>query len=294
MPKVKGLLYDLVFTKVAEGTNTALSGATFKLQQNENGTWQDVTDSGGNLITATSDDSGMVAFTGLQYSTYRAVETKAPRGYKSTDGSGNSLAWEPSTPLCWTTSSANLMSSRAGSANVMAAASDGATVADPRSISLMVLKQDENLKPLVGTTFTLVKNGGVASSAVETASVDIIKDGVSETAAAATFDDLENGTYTLTETRVAAGYLAGSESSYTITLSNAGVSIADSEGTPQSLNTLTCNDTSYYYLTVTNYALPELPATGGMGIAYGYAAGTAALLVATAILVRRHRRIVRG
>ena len=287
---MKGLLYDLVFTKVAEGTNaTALPGATFKLQQYENDTWQDVTDSGGNLLTVTSDDNGQVAFTNLQYGTYRAVETEAPSGYKSTDVNGNPLTWGPSTPLCWTTNRANLMPSSAVSANAMSIESGTATLADPRSLSLMVLKQDENGNPLAGATFTLVKNGEAAGKSAETSNVGVVKDGASENAAA-TFTDLENGTYTLTESRVAAGYLTGADTSFSLTVSSEGISIEDSEGTLHSLNILTCDGAPFYYLSVTNRALPDLPATGGVGDACGYALGTAALLTAAGLFAHRRKR----
>lgn len=291
IPQVKGLLYDLVFTKVAEGTNaTALPGATFKLQQYENDTWQDVTDSGGNLLTVTSDDNGQVAFTNLQYGTYRAVETQAPSGYKSTDANGNPLTWGPSTPLCWTTNRANLMPSSAVSANAMSIESGTATLADPRSLSLMVLKQDENGNPLAGATFTLVKNGEAAGKSAETSNVGVVKDGASENAAAATFTDLENGTYKLTESRVAAGYLTGADTSFSLTVSSEGISIEDSEGTLHSLNILTCDGAPFYYLSVTNRALPNLPATGGIGDACGYALGTAALLTAAGLFAHRRKR----
>lgn len=290
VPKVKGLLYDLVFTKVAEGTNaTALPGATFKLQQYENDTWQDVTDSGGNLLTVTSDDNGQVAFTNLQYGTYRAVEIEAPAGYKSIDANGEPLTWGPSSPLCWTTNSASLTASTAVEGNVMSAESATATLADPRSLSLMVLKQDENGNPLAGATFTLVKNGEAIGKSAETSNVDVVRNDAPETAAAATFTDLENGTYTLTESRVAAGYLTGADSSFSLTVSSEGISIEDSEGTPHSLNILTCDGAPFYYLSVTNRALPDLPATGGIGDACGYALGTAALLTAAGLFAHRRK-----
>ena len=291
VPKVKGLLYDLVFTKVAKGTNAALPGAMFKLQQNDSGTWRDVTDSGGNLITATSDASGMVAFTGLQYGTYRAVETQAPRGYKSIDENGDPLTWGPSTPLCWTTNSINLMPSRAESANVMAAESDGATVADPRSLRFMVLKEDANGDPLPGVTFTLTPAGDTATSA-DSESVTVTKDGAnaSENAAAAIFGNLDNGTYTLTESRVVAGYVISSSLPYTLTVGSGGISVTNSAGHAVDLNTLTYGGETYYYLTVTNESLPSLPEAGGMGGLCVYAAGTAALLLGLRHITRRRGR----
>ena len=291
VPRVKGLLYDVVFTKVSEDANTALPGATFKLQkQTSEGNWIDVEDADGSTLIAISDGNGRIAFTNLQYGTYRAVETEAPSGYKSTDANGNPLTWGPSTPLCWTTNSANLMPSSAVNANAMAAESATATLADPRSLSLMVLKQDENGNPLAGATFTLVKNGEAAGKSAETSNVGVVKDSASENAAAATFTDLENGTYTLTESRVAAGYLTGADTSFSLTVSSEGISIEDSEGTLHSLNILTCDGAPFYYLSVTNRALPDLPATGGVGDACGYALGTAALLTAAGLFAHRRKR----
>ncbi len=296
MPQVKGLLYDLVFTKVAEGTNDPLPSATFKLQQqDESGTWQDVTDSSGNLITATSDAAGKVAFTDLQYGTYRAVEAQAPAGYKSTDATGNPLTWGPSTSLsspslCWTTNSADLMQSSVKSTNAMATESATATLADPRSLLFMVLKEDASGTPLSGVTFTLTPVGGTATS-VESQSATVVKDGAAETeSAAAVFGSLDNGTYTLTESRVVAGYVVSSRLPYTLTVGSSGISVTDSAGEAVGLNTLTYEGETYYYLTVTNESLPRLPEAGGAGGLCAYAAGTAALLLGLRQITRRRGR----
>ena len=289
VPKVKGLLYDLVFTKVAEGTNDPLPGAVFKLQRYESGTWQNVTDSSGNLTTATSDASGKVAFTDLQYGTYRAVETQAPTGYKATDADGNPLTWGPTTPLCWTTNWASLVQSSASSLNVMAAESATATLENPRSLQFMVLKVDASGKPLPGATFRLTStNGTEATKTAEEATV--IKDGVEEDAAAAVFGSLDAGTYTLTESRVVAGYVVSSRIPYTITVSSSGVAIADATGQNVDLHTLTYEGETYYYLTVTNDSLPALPETGSVGGLCVYAAGTAALLLGLRQITRRRGR----
>ena len=72
-------------------------------------------------------------------------------------------------------------------------------------------------------------------------------------------------------------------------MSSEGISIEDSEGTPHSLNILTCDGAPFYYLSVTNRALPDLPATGGIGDACGYALGTAALLTAAGLFAHRRK-----
>ena len=291
MPQVKGLLYDLVFTKVAEGTGDTLPDAVFKLQkQDESGTWQDVTDSSGNLVTATSDAAGKVAFTDLQYGTYRAVEEQAPAGYKNTDEPRSPIVWGPRTPLCWTTDSTSLVQSSASSTNAMAIESATATLADPRSLRFMVLKEDASGTPLAGVTFTLTPAGGTATSA-ESQRATVTKDGASgEESAAAVFGSLDNGTYTLTESRVVAGYVINSRIPYTLTVGSSGISVTDSAGEVVGLNTLTYEGETYYYLTVTNESLPRLPEAGGAGGLCAYAAGTAALLLGLRQIARRHGR----
>ncbi len=294
VPKVKGLLYDLVFTKVAEGTDEPLQGATFKLQQqDEDSAWQDVSDSSGNVITATSDENGQVAFTDLQHGTYRAVETQAPTGYKNTDANGKALTWEPST-LCWTTNSKDLVQSTVASENAMAVESANATVANTRSMGLMVLKVDRDNNPLSGVTFTLTSNDGSTTSAVSAVTEPkTVKKGnasASESVAAASFATLSSGTYTLTESRVVAGYEISSQSPYTIAVSASGVTVSDSSGQPVALNTLTYEGETYYYLTVTNKSLQRLPEAGGAGRLCAYAAGTAALLLGLRQITRRRGR----
>ena len=290
---MKGLFYDLVFTKVAERTGDALSGAVFKLQRKDaNDTWEDVTESSGNALTAVSDSAGRVAFTDLQYGTYRAVETQAPAGYKSTDADGNPLTWGPSTPLCWTTNSASLVQSSASSLNVMAAESAAATLENSRSLQFMVLKVDANGKPLPGTTFTLTSVNGTEPTKKTTEEATVAKDGASEaeSAAGAIFGSLDNSTYTLTESRVVAGYVVSSRIPYTITVSSSGIAITDATGQNVDLHTLTFEGETFYYLTVTNDSLPALPETGGVGGLCVYAAGTAALLLGLRQIIRRRGR----
>ncbi len=293
MPQVRGLLYDLVFTKVAEGTNEPLPGAVFKLQQqDENGAWFDVVDSSGDALTATSDENGQVSFTDLQYGTYRAVETQAPTGYKATDVNGKALTWAPSAALCWTTNSKSLVKSTAASENAMAAESATATVANTRSMGLMVLKVDGNNSPLSGVTFTLTNNNDGSTASALTESKTVTKDSAStaESVAAASFATLDSGTYTLAESRVVAGYEVSSQSPYAITVNASGATVSNSSGQPVALNTLTCDRETFYYLTVTNYTLPALPETGGFGGICTYAIGSAALLLGLRRIARRHGR----
>ncbi len=298
VPQVKGLLYDLAFTKVAGDTGAALPGAVFQLQKQQDGSsWVDVEGK-----TATSDENGLVSFSGLTWGTYRAVETQAPFGYKGTDGNGNDLTWTPSSPLCWTTSSSGLTRSSLDSTHVMSRESAGAAqLSDPLVTNFMVLKQDENGAPLANVEFTLTDANDKAIT-VRTAETTVVRDGARETVAAANFGELEQGMYTLTESRVVAGYTkqdptsgaAASAGTYQIVVSGTGITITDPSGNQALLNKLAdgSGTTAYFYTTVTNYALPNLPATGGRGDAAAYAAGTLALAGGAAILLRR--RMARG
>ncbi len=298
VPQVKGLLYDLVFTKVAGDTGAALPGAVFQLQkQQDDGIWTNVEGK-----TATSDENGLVSFSGLTWGTYRAVETQAPFGYKNTDSTGANLTWTSSSPLCWTTSSSGLTRSSLDSTHVISRESDGpAQLSDPLVTNFMVLKQDENGDPLENVEFTLADASEEAITR-KTVEMTVVRDGARQTVAAADFGELKPGTYTLTESRVVAGYTkhdpangtAASAGTYQIVVSNTGITITDSSGNQAPLNKLVdgSDTTAYFYTTVTNYALPSLPATGGKGGTVAYAAGTLALAGGAAILLRW--RMARG
>lgn len=65
---------DVTVIKTDEGGN-ALSGATFQLQTNSSGTWEN------KGSAQTTDANGYAKFTGLRPGTYQIVETAAPDGY---------------------------------------------------------------------------------------------------------------------------------------------------------------------------------------------------------------------
>lgn len=73
--KIRG---DIKFTKEGENSDP-LKGAVFTLCQADGTTA--VKDSDGKDVTAASDDSGVVTFSGVEYGIYKIKETGAPKGY---------------------------------------------------------------------------------------------------------------------------------------------------------------------------------------------------------------------
>lgn len=140
-----------------------------------------------------------------------------------------------------------------------------------------VAKQDGNGDPLPGAGF-VIKNGegnyyklenGVVSWV---ASIDDATEHVSDsTGSVQAFTGLADGTYTLVEKTVPAGYNKAADSTFTI---NAG------DYTASNLN---------QEATVTNNAGSELPSTGGMGTTILYVIGAACVIGAGVYLFRKKR-----
>lgn len=287
VPQVRSLLYDIAFTKLAADTGAALSGATFQLQKLDGAGWADVEGA-----VCISDENGLVSFTGLEWGTYRAMETRAPYGYKAVDSQGDAIAWHADgVELCWTTGAARLTASTQTEGNAMLSnGSDASQVTDPRLTRLAVIKQDDGAQPLVGVQFQLIDADNAVAAQATTTLVQVSRDGKTETVALADFGDVATGRYTLVESRVAAGYTDVSHTGYSLTVSDAGISMTASDGAEARLNLLDDpTGTPSYYTTLTNYALPDMPQTGGGGAAAATSLGTCALLGGAMVLLRSRR-----
>lgn len=131
-------------------------------------------------------------------------------------------------------------------------------------------------KPLQNATFTVTKEGDSSYSATLTTDADGI---------AVTDKNLSDGTYTITETSVPAGY---SKLDHTLTLTVTGDSATLSDGS----QTAEANKDSdrYFRVSVSNSSanIQDIPATGGIGNLPLYVGGMALVAGMACFLVRKH------
>ncbi|MBR3997555.1 MAG: LPXTG cell wall anchor domain-containing protein [Clostridia bacterium] len=238
VPYVRGLLYDIHFTKVdADHPEQVLSGAEFTLTGN------------GSTYTCTSDEYGEVSFTDLPWGTYTLQKTAAPENYEITF-EGKEIT------LCYTTDRQCLMVDDDHPANLMYYAGEGGWQITNRlaAIDVTIEKVDQNDNPLEGASFMLQKlSDDNTWEDIEVEIVPVIPEEGSS--AVYVIEDLLRGTYCLTETQAPAGYLLMTE---TFIFVVEGGSIT-TEGTYKDVkveeNTITIiNRTGYV-----------LPSTGGIG-----------------------------
>ena len=140
-----------------------------------------------------------------------------------------------------------------------------------------VTKQDGEKKPLAGAGF-VIKNAEnkyykITNNVVSW--VDSIDDATENTSdaqgAVPAFTGLANGTYTLIEKTVPAGYKKAADSTFTV---------AEKDYTAENLEQTA---------TVENVAGTELPSTGGMGTTIFYALGAVLVIGAGVVLATRRR-----
>ena len=144
--------------------------------------------------------------------------------------------------------------------------------------TLQIVKTDQDKKPLAGAKFT-VKNED--SSYSETATTTLSEDG---TVAAATFENIPDGTYTITET-VPTGYQKINDMKLEIEGNTASLTWADTgqtvgEGSITKIN-------GVFTIEVMNYINPDLPSTGSSGTVLMGGLGTAAIVLAGAWLLKQ-------
>lgn len=97
IPEVRGLLYDIEFTKVDDSEQAKpLPGAKFKVTGGNVDHGYEYNDEKQNAFVETSESDGSVKFRGLPWGTYHLEEIEAPEGYVKTYG-GEEIT------LCYTT-----------------------------------------------------------------------------------------------------------------------------------------------------------------------------------------------
>lgn len=106
------------------------------------------------------------------------------------------------------------------------------------------------------------------------------------------FEGLGEGTYTITETTVPAGYNKISDLTVTITWNESApmwtATVTPAEGN-NSLNYIEENGVGVIELPIVNQAGSELPSTGGMGTTLFYIVGGALVLIAVVLLITKKR-----
>jgi hypothetical protein len=221
--------------KKVDGDNEPLKGAEFQLFDNAQTT-------GDPLRTATSDNQGIVRFTGVKPGDYWLKETKTPTGYvtlnrtlKITIQNDGTIKW----PADWT--------------------SGNKVVNKVKPWTIELEKTDDQQKRLSGAEFTLTKVDGTE-----------IDQGTTNGNSALTFntDEMLPGDYVLTETKAPTGFeKLNGEFTFTLNL-NGKVSNFTYTGDDLTPKQYTYNaDNHLLALTVENNSetIP-LPVTGGNGI----------------------------
>ena len=248
----------IAFAKVSD-SGAPVSGAVFTLYTDPSCTEDSAID------TATSNDDGFVRFDGRVAGVYYLKETAAPRGFALHE-------------------SVYRVTIHAGKAHITLLGGTGGDVhqiVNESSVSLTLEKYSEGGARLTGAVFTLRRTGDVPEDEreeLETA-YTVGTDG------AVVMADLASGDYELRETAAPQGYRLREET-FRFRISNGRLSQLTPY--PDAGWRLTEYGGGRYVLTVTDEALPYLPATGGRG-AYGSAAAGMALLCAAMWLLWRQK-----
>jgi hypothetical protein len=130
-------------------------------------------------------------------------------------------------------------------------------------------------KPLQNATFSVIKDGDSSFSATLTTDENGL----------ATTDNLSDGTYTITETNVPAGY---SKLDHSLTLTVTGSTAMLSDGTQSA--PVSSDSDRYFKVSISNSSadIQEIPATGGIGNLPLYIGGMALVAGMACFLVRKH------
>lgn len=242
---------QITFTKKdREGSaGKPLAGATFALYYDEACTRP--VDGG----TATSTDGGMVSFPKLPVGTYYFKETQAPAGY----------TYDENAVYKAVVSSGDPVITRVGDASQTHITS----ITNKFGAALKIYKVGGGDQPLAGAQFKVEKADGTGDWATA-------QTGTTAADGSLWITGVEQGTYTVTETKAANGYETPENATYTFTVETDGTNFTvDADSTDDTFtNWRQVSDASeetggngiVFELTVRNKALYSLPTTGGMGI----------------------------
>lgn len=222
-----------------------LAGATFELQK------KDAADSYRTVATKVSELTGLAQFTVEEPGEYRMVETKGPVGYDTIAGNYE-----------WTIDQYGTIHYEHENVEV-----------DPqwtlqhqnhlKPFNLTVYKKQDNGQSLKGASFKLEGEGS---------SVELPQAG--ESTDTFTFENLQPGSYTLTETKTPDGY-QGLKKPVLIVVKEDGTVTVD--GAKQESGLVAGDENNQITLTITNQVKVPLPETGGMGRIWFYLAGFLAI-----------------
>lgn len=134
---------------------------------------------------------------------------------------------------------------------------------------------DGNESPLSGASFKVT---GVNNYS---------KDGVTDSSGFTSFSGLGNGTYTISETRVPAGFTQAPERTLVISGNSATLSYVDSTGATQT-STMDAVD-GIFSIEIENSKVASLPTTGGSGTVLISAVGVSMVAAAGYFLIRRFK-----
>lgn len=250
----------IAFAKVSD-SGAPVAGAVFTLYTDPSCTEDSAID------TATSNDDGFVRFDGRVAGVYYLKETGAPRGFALHE-------------------SVYRVTIHAGKAHITLLGGTGGDVhqiINESSVSLTLEKYSEGGARLTGAVFTLRRTGDVPEDEREELenAYTVGDDGT------VVITGLASGEYELRETTAPQGYRMREET-FRFRISNGRLSQLTPY--PDAGWQLTEYGDGHYVLTVTDEALPYLPATGGWGACGSAVVGMALLCAAVWLLWRQKCR----
>ena len=189
--------------------DAALAGCTFQLQKkNADGSWSDVSGKSGQTVV-----DGKLSFGGLEWGTYRFVETAPAAGYLATDANGDAVT------------SGEVTISRDNVAD--SATADALTALDdPVVLTLRKLASDGSTV-LKGAEFTVTPTGNSKFADGSADAVTLTTDDKGEASVSAKL--IVGNTYEIEETKAPAGYALPSIAKVEITVAEDGsIKAADS------------------------------------------------------------------
>lgn len=152
--------------------------------------------------------------------------------------------------------------------------------------TLQIVKTDQSGTPLEGAEFTVTSTDGTYNMAAVTKEDEDGK-------AVAIFENLPDGTYTISETGVPTDYQKIADMTLVIDGDTATLTWASTEKPVGESGTIGKNEDGVFSITIENYVNPDLPSSGSSGAIAVSAVGVASALVAGAYLINKRFSITR-